>query len=198
LMLLHFVQRYVMTLWIMMALLLVSLLTQNTIWNVISHHVTTTSLALTALNVPHRVFVHPGPVHSLEQAAAERGQTPEQVVRSLLFRLEEGRYLMVLAAGPPRISWPALRAYLGVKRLSTADREEVVAVTGYPIGAVAPFGLPTPIPVLVDSSVTAQAEVSIGSGVRGTTVILSTDDLLAALGDVPVVSLRDWELGDLV
>ena len=47
-----------------------------------------------------------------------------------------------------------------------------------------------PIPVLVDESVTAQAEVSIGSGVRGTTVILSTADLLAALGDAPVVRLR--------
>ncbi|MBI3957266.1 MAG: YbaK/EbsC family protein [Chloroflexi bacterium] len=149
------------------------------------------SLALTALNIPHRVFVHLGVVDSLEQAASERGQQPEQVVRTLLFRLEEGRYLLVLAAGPAQISWAALRAHLGVSRLTTADREEVVKVTGYPIGAVAPFGLPTPIPVLVDASVTAQTEVSIGSGVRGSAVILATGDLLAALGDAPVVWLRD-------
>lgn len=153
------------------------------------------SRALTALHIPHRVFVHPGPVSSLEQAAAERGQQPEQVVRSLLFRLEsgqteEGRYLMALVAGPAQISWAALRAHLGVSRLTTADREEVQQVTGYPIGAVAPFGLPQPIPVLVDESVTAQAEVSIGSGVRGTAVILSVADLLAALGDASVVRLR--------
>ena len=151
------------------------------------------SLALTALNIPHRVFVHPEPVHSLEQAAAERGQKPEQVVRSLLFRQEEGRYLMVLAAGPAQISWAALRAHLGVSRLTTADRDEVVKVTGYPIGAVAPFGLPSPMPVLVDASVAEQTEVSIGSGVRGTAVILTTDDLLAGLGHVQVVSLRDGD-----
>ncbi|HRJ45644.1 MAG: YbaK/EbsC family protein [Caldilineaceae bacterium] len=148
------------------------------------------SLALTALDIPHRLFVHPGPVSSLEQAAAERGQTPEQVVRSLLFRLEEGRYVMVLAAGPAQIDWTALRAHLGVSRLTTADRDEVQTVTGYPIGAVAPFGMATPVPVLVDSSVAEQSEVSIGSGVRGTTVILSTADLLAALGETAVLSLR--------
>lgn len=148
------------------------------------------SLALTAIGIPHRVFVHPGPVNSLEQAATERGQTPEQVVRSLLFRLGEGRYVMVLAAGPAQISWAALRAHLGISRLTTADRDEVQTVTGYAIGAVGPFGLPTPMPVLVDVSVAEQMEVSIGSGVRGTTVILSTADLLAGLGDAEVVSLR--------
>jgi len=152
------------------------------------------SLALTALHIPHRLFTHPGPVHSLEQAADERGQTPEQVVRSLLFRLEEGRYLMVLAAGSGQVSWAALRGHLGVKRLTTADRDEVQSVTGYPIGAVAPFGLSTPMPVLIDSSVAEQTEVSIGSGVRGTTVILSTADLLAGLGDAQVVSLRDEKM----
>jgi len=154
------------------------------------------SLALTALNIPHQVFVHPGPVHSLAQAAAERGQTPDQVVRSLLFRLAKGRYVMVLAAGPARISWAALRKHLGVSRLSLARRDEVVQVTGYPIGAVGPFGLPTTMPIVVDASVTAQTEVSLGSGVRGTAVILSTDDLLAALGNAPVVSLREMDTGD--
>ena len=41
--LLHFAQRCVMTLWIMMVLLLVSFSTQNTIWSVISQHITTTA-----------------------------------------------------------------------------------------------------------------------------------------------------------
>lgn len=147
------------------------------------------STALTALGIPHRIFRHEGPVHSLEQAAAERGQTPAQVVRSLLFRIAAENYLMVLVAGPAQVSWKALRQHVGQTRLTTADRDEVRTVTGYEIGAVAPFGLPAPIPVLVDRSVLAQAEVSIGSGVRGTAVILRTDDLLRALGQVDVVGL---------
>ncbi|MCB0161262.1 MAG: YbaK/EbsC family protein, partial [Caldilineaceae bacterium] len=72
--------------------------------------------ALTTAGVSHRVFVHPGPVHSLEQAAQERGQQPEQIVRSILFRIAEGDYVMALVAGPAQISWKALRRYLGQSR----------------------------------------------------------------------------------
>src|SRR3954454_11673666 len=65
--------------------------------------------ALSALQIPYTVFTHPGPVNSLEQAASERGQQPEQVVRSLLFRLGEGDFAMVLMAGPAQVSWKVLR-----------------------------------------------------------------------------------------
>ena len=147
--------------------------------------------ALTEAGVQHRVFVHAGPVHSLEQAAQERGQQPDQVVRSILFRIAEGDYVMALVAGPAQISWKALRRYLGQSRLTMADRDEVKRVTGYEIGAVAPFGLPAPVRVLVDTGVVEQEEVSLGSGVRGTTVILRVADLLPALGDVESVDLTD-------
>jgi Cys-tRNA(Pro) deacylase len=134
--------------------------------------------------IPHRIFRHPGTVYSLEQAAQERGQKPEQVVRSILFRLSQRGYVMVLVAGPEQIAWPALRKYVGQSRVTMASRDEVLLATGYEIGAVAPFGLPHPIRVLVDVSVLRQEEVSIGSGVRGTTIILRVADLLKALGSV--------------
>jgi len=142
------------------------------------------SVALTGMGIPHRLFVHPGPVESLEQAARERGQQPEQVIRSLVFRLAEGEFVMVLVAGPAQVNWKALRAYLGQSRLTTASEAEVLASTGYSRGAVAPFGLPRPMRTLADESVFEQPEVSLGSGVRGTAVILSRDDLQRALGNV--------------
>jgi Cys-tRNA(Pro)/Cys-tRNA(Cys) deacylase len=148
------------------------------------------SSALSALGVDHQIFRHAGPVNSLEQAAAERDQQPEQVVRSLLFRLGAGEYLMVLIAGPEQVAWPALRQYIGRTRITMATQEEVLAVTGYPLGAVAPFGLPAPLPVVVDDSVTAQTEISLGSGVRGTAIILRVADLLQALHNPPVMHLR--------
>ncbi len=148
-----------------------------------THDSTPVTDVLQAAGIPHRLFRHPGPVRSLEQAAEERRQRPEQVIRSILFRLEEGHYLMVLMAGPRRISWPALRRYLGQSRLTLASQEEVLAETGYELGAVSPFGLPAPLRVLVDESVLAQpGEISIGSGVRGSTVIMQREDLLRALG----------------
>lgn len=147
------------------------------------------SRALEERNIPHRVFTHPGPVHSLEQAARERGQRPEQVLRSILFRTGEDEYLMALVAGPAQISWKALRSYLGQSRLTMASEEEVLAVTGYPIGAVSPFGTMRSLRVLVDPAVFEQEEVSIGSGLRGTTVILKSADLKRALGDFETIGL---------
>jgi Cys-tRNA(Pro) deacylase len=142
--------------------------------------------ALTALQIPYRVFTHPGPVNSLEQAATERGQQPEQVVRSLLFRLGEGEFAMVLMAGPAQVSWKVLRKYFGQSRLTTATEEEVLEVTGYTRGAVAPFGLRQPVRVLIDRGVLQQEVISLGSGVRGTAIILTTTDLLRALPDAEI------------
>ncbi len=147
--------------------------------------------ALTELAIPHRVFTHTGPVNSLEQAAEERGQQPDQVVRSLLFRLSEGDFAMVLMAGPAQVSWKALRRHFGQSRLTTATTEEVLAVTGYPPGAVAPFGLRRPVRVLIDDGVLAQNEVSLGSGMRGTAVLLTTHALRRALPDAEIGNFHE-------
>lgn len=149
----------------------------------LNHDYTTpVTRALDELGIPYRLFQHPGPIHSLEQAAQERGQQPEQVVRSIVFRLAEDEFIMVLAAGPQQISWPALRSYLGTSRMTMASEEEVLAATGYPRGAVSPFGTRRQMRILVDPHVWQPDELSIGSGVRGLTVILSRDDLRRALG----------------
>jgi Cys-tRNA(Pro) deacylase len=151
---------------------------------------TPVTLDLDAKQIPYRLFRHPGPVHSLEQAAQERGQRPEQVVRSLVFRLTQDQFVMVLVAGPQQVSWPALRRSLGQSRLTMASEEEVLRVTGYPLGAVSPFGLPSPMRILVDQSILAEEEISIGSGVRYTTVILRSADLLNALEEVEILTFE--------
>ncbi|WP_420629038.1 aminoacyl-tRNA deacylase [Candidatus Leptofilum sp.] len=151
---------------------------------------TPVTLELDQKQIPYTLFTHNGPVRSLEQAAKERNQQPEQVVRSLLFRLAQDDFLMVLVAGPQQIDWKQLRRTLGLSRLTMAKPDDLRRITGYEIGAVAPFGLPKPVRILVDQSVLNQTEISLGSGVRGTAVLMRTADLLKALGDgAEVVSL---------
>jgi Cys-tRNA(Pro) deacylase len=122
--------------------------------------------------ISYRFFRHPGVVHSLEQAAAERGQRPEQIIRSIVFRLSHGGFVMVLVAGEHQVSWQALRRHLGTSRISMATEAEVLEVTGYPLGAVSPFGTHQPIRILVDRGVLHENEISVGSGLRYTTVIM--------------------------
>ena len=136
--------------------------------------------------IAYRFFQHSGVVHSLEQAARERGQRPEQIIRSILFRLSRGGFVMVLIAGLNQVSWQALRKHLGTARISMATESEVLQVTGYPIGAVSPFGTLQPVRILVDRGILAEAEISVGSGLRYTTVIMQREDFLRALGEVEV------------
>ena len=144
---------------------------------------------LDTLEIPYRIFTHPGPVKSLEQAARERGQDPGQVIRSLLFRLSANDFILALMAGPGQVDWKTLRRTLGEKRLTTAGEEEMLRITGYPRGAVSPLGLPHPLRILADPAVFAPQEISIGSGIRGTTVILRSADLQRALPNVELVPL---------
>ncbi|GAB4497896.1 MAG: hypothetical protein OHK003_08120 [Anaerolineales bacterium] len=147
------------------------------------------SLALEKLNIPHQIFRHETPVDSFEKAASDRGQRPSQIVRTILFRVTEDEFALVLVAGPGQISWKLLRKLLGKSRITMATEEEVLAVTGYRPGTVGPFGLAKPVRVLVEAGVLKEEEVSIGSGMRDTAVILKSADLLKALGDVEVVEL---------
>jgi Cys-tRNA(Pro)/Cys-tRNA(Cys) deacylase len=145
------------------------------------------SKALRAMGFDHRVFRHPGTVATLEQAAKERNQRPEQVV----FRLSSGEFLVVLAPGPRQVSWKRLRQHLGERRLTLATAAEVLKMTGYRTGTVAPFGLPHAMRVLIDRSILLEVSVSIGSGVASTGIILNSADLMRALPEAELVDLYE-------
>jgi Cys-tRNA(Pro) deacylase len=149
------------------------------------------SLALTEMGITHEIFRHAGHVTSLEQAAAERGQRPEQVIRSIVFRLARDRFIMVLATGRAQISWKNLRQHVGQSRLAMASEAEVQRVTGYRVGAVSPFGLARPIQVVIETGVLQEQLVSIGSGVLHTAVLMSSQNLLAALKGAEIASLTE-------
>ena len=147
------------------------------------------SIALEKINIPHTIFRHEGSVESYEQAAQERNQHIRQVVKSILFRVREDEFALVLVAGPNPISWKILRKILGRSRISTATEEEVLQVTGYKVGTVSPFGALKQARVLIEANVLKEEIVSVGSGVRNTAIILKSEDLRLALKDAEIVEL---------
>ena len=149
------------------------------------------SIALETLNVQHQVFRHETPVLSFEQAATDRNQRPEQIVRSILFQIRPGEFMMVLVAGREQVDWKKLRHLVGRSRVRMATEEEVLEVTGYRVGTVSPFGLKTPVKTLIDASVLKEEEISVGSGVRNTAILMKSADLREALRDAEIVSLTE-------
>lgn len=149
------------------------------------------SVALDSLGIPHRVFRHEKPVTSFEEAASARNQRPEQIVRSILFQVRPGEYVMVLMAGRDQVDWKKLRGIVKRSRVRMATEEEVLEVTGYQIGTVSPFGMKNQVRVMLDASVLREEEISIGSGVRNTAIIMKSEDVRKALGDVEIVELGE-------
>ena len=102
-------------------------------------------------------------------AAAAYGVEPGRIAKTLSVRVGE-RVVMVVVAGDARLDNRKARDALGAKpRMLAAD--EVVAVTGHPVGGVCPFGLATDLPVYCDLSLkrfdlVIPAAGSINSGVR--------------------------------
>jgi len=147
------------------------------------------SVALDEFNIPHKVFRHERHLESFEQAAAERKQRPEQIVRSILFQVRPEEFVMVLMAGREQVDWKKLRQFVGRSRIRMAKEDEVLEVTGYRVGTVSPFGLKKQIRVLIDASVLVEEEISTGSGVRQMAIIMKSADLRRALAEAEVVSL---------
>ncbi|MDQ1102972.1 Cys-tRNA(Pro)/Cys-tRNA(Cys) deacylase [Nocardioides zeae] len=147
--------------------------------------------AARALGVPVAVTRH-GPVRSLEEAAAARGVAPERLVKTLVVRRGDDDHLLVLVPGDRTISWPRLRALLGVSRLSMPSAEDAQRATGYARGTITPFGASPgphgPWPVVADTRVTGT--ISIGGGDHGVGLTVEAEALLAAY-DAVVADVTD-------
>ena len=136
--------------------------------------------AVAASGLDHEVLRH-GPVRSLAEAAQARGVEPADVVKTLVVRRGEDDFLFVLVPGDRTISWPRLRALLGVSRLSMPDAATARDVTGYERGTITPFGSTRDWPVVADERVQGR-RVTLGGGAHGVAVAVDADAALAVLG----------------
>jgi prolyl-tRNA editing enzyme YbaK/EbsC (Cys-tRNA(Pro) deacylase) len=102
----------------------------------------------------------------VEAAAAQRGVVMEEMVKSILLRDRQGRYVMACVTGDALLDPKAVRDILSEewKRLSFATGDEIREVTGYVQGAVAPLCLPEDVPVVFDVAIGRLEQVNISSG----------------------------------
>lgn len=134
--------------------------------------------ALDESGIAYRVVRH-GRVSSLAEAAVARGVEVQDVVKTIVVRRADDDFLLVLVPGDRTISWPKLRALLGVSRLSMPDADTAKEVTGFERGTITPFGTLRPLPVISDDRL-AGREVALGAGGHGVAVIVKADDVVRA------------------
>ena len=143
-------------------------------------------------------FVAPGlPMPTVLTAAAAVGVSTELILKTLLFVGDEGDHVVAIANGTRRIDPDRLAAATAMRKPRPANPADVVAVTGYPAGGVAPVGLPASIPVIVDAA-TAALTVAYGGGgqehlllrVRVSDIIRCNNALVAEITERPEQAVR--------
>jgi prolyl-tRNA editing enzyme YbaK/EbsC (Cys-tRNA(Pro) deacylase) len=94
--------------------------------------------------------------------SAAWGIDPAQIAKTLSVRVGE-RNLLLVTCGNSRLDNKKAKAALGGK-VKMLPPDQVLALTGHPVGGVCPFGLATPLPVYFDISLRAFDEVVPAAG----------------------------------
>ncbi|MET0134514.1 MAG: YbaK/EbsC family protein [Kibdelosporangium sp.] len=75
-----------------------------------------------------------------------------------------------------------VRKRLDVRKASFAPMDTAVQLTGMQYGGITPLGLPDSWPVLIDAAVAAAPELVIGSGIRGSKILIPGEVLVKLAG----------------
>lgn len=133
-------------------------------------------------SIGYLVKPHSKKVYTCEEAAIERGVRVEQIVKCMVVKVAANEFIMALIPGNKRLSLKQLARACGVKRVSIASREEVQAVTGYPVGAISPIGIrKRNIDIYMDDSVKNEEFVDISSGRPDAGIELTSSNLIDLL-----------------
>lgn len=154
--------------------------------------------ALARLSIAHQVMPCDPAAADTAVFCERYGVAAEDSANTILVAIkrEPRRYVACVVLATTRLDVNhKLREVLGEKRLSFADAEESVAVTGMLVGGVAPFGLPDAVPVLVDAAVMERPEIVLGGGGRDTKIRLVPGELLKVPDLRVVTGLAHARLG---
>lgn len=108
-------------------------------------------------------------------AARAHGVEAGRIAKTLAFRLADGRAILLVARGDARIQHRKFKETFGRGKMLGVD--EVVALTGHPVGGVCPFGLAQPLPVYLDRSLQDFDEVLPAAGTVHSAVRITPAEL---------------------
>lgn len=138
--------------------------------------------ALEAMGLDLEVKELPSSTRTAEQAAQAVGCQVGQIAKSLVFRTQDsGSPVMVIASGANRVDEARIAEQCG-EPVELADPDFVRSVTGFAIGGVAPVGLQTRFPVLIDEDLLQYGQVWAAAGTPRAVFPIDPDQLARATG----------------
>ncbi|MBG7609918.1 MAG: YbaK/EbsC family protein [Anaerolineae bacterium] len=133
---------------------------------------------LDKLNIAGEILFLESPTLTVLAAASVVNTQPDQIIKSVLFTINS-EMVLAIAGGTKPIERRVIASLYGVgrKRVKLAPADVVLAITGYPVGAVPPFGHPQPIRTLLDPRVLAHKEVFGGGGAHNALLRLAPESV---------------------
>lgn len=124
-----------------------------------------------------------------EYAAQALGIPPAEVIKSLVFQTDSGKFIFALIDGEGRVSVKRLVRASGYKRVMPASPHDAERITGYQVGGISPLGAKRSLPTFIDAETAKNDTIVINAGARGTLVRMATRDLIA-LTNAVVADIR--------
>ncbi len=113
--------------------------------------------------------------------AEQMGIPGERVYKSLMASAQ-GQLVMGLVPVTQKISLKSLAHAVGKKKATMVPPAEAEELSGSIIGGISPFGLATPMPIVVDQGAFAHPTIAVSGGSRELKVELTPADLVDMLG----------------
>ena len=112
-----------------------------------------------------------------EFAAEATGYPLEMTVKTLVVKLADKQYALVLMPGDKQLSMKRLANVCGNKRAAMADIKTAERITGYLVGGISPFGTQRDLKVIMEERITKYDNVLINAGQRGKMILMSPSDI---------------------
>jgi len=113
-----------------------------------------------------------------EEAARALGLPADEVFKTLLARLDDGRLAVAIVPVPCQLDLKALARAAGARKASLADPAEAERATGYVVGGISPLGQRKRLPTFLDESARTLEAIHVSGGRRGLEIRLAPSDLI--------------------
>ncbi|MDY7117779.1 Cys-tRNA(Pro) deacylase [Halomonas sp. SSL-5] len=117
-----------------------------------------------------------------EEAARALGLSPDEVFKTLLARLDDGRLAVAIVPVSRKLDLKALARAAGARKAQMAEADEAQRATGYVVGGISPLGQKRRLATFLDAGAEALAAIHVSGGRRGLEIRLAPADLLRLTG----------------
>jgi prolyl-tRNA editing enzyme YbaK/EbsC (Cys-tRNA(Pro) deacylase) len=142
--------------------------------------------ALESAGLPSQIHILSTSARSAKEAADALAIEVGQIASSIVFRLADGKPLLIITSGRHRVDTDIVAQNLNVEKFHRADAEFVRTWSGYAIGGVSPLGWLQPATVLIDEVLNEYEVVWAAAGHPHAVFPTSFQQLVDATGAEPL------------